>query len=160
MFTHQSILAEDFSLIRAGMSIQDMKSILGSEKASDDCMGDLYLFYGDRWIWAPGGIVKGYIMIDDWKGPCSSASYATTYKAFPNSRSINFSSVKAGFSISELHTELGREKASDDCMGDLYLFYGDRWIWAPGGIVKGYIMIDDWKGPCSSASYAQNYMHF
>jgi len=68
--------------ILAGMSIKEVRSILGKEQSFDRCGSNKYLYYNDRWIWAPSGIVKGYIPISSWTSPCASGTYARIYKKF------------------------------------------------------------------------------
>jgi hypothetical protein len=151
----------DFSKIKAGMSVTEMRAVLGTEKAREKCLSDYYFYYGDRWIWAPGGIIKGYISISEWQGPCASGTYADNFNSFQvTKRSIDFTKINAGMSLTEVRSALGQEKAKESCLSDHYVYYEDRWIWAPGGIVKGFIHISNWQGPCASGTYADTYQQF
>jgi len=78
---HKKVITKD-NIVLEGMTIPEVRSVLGREQSFEDCMTNKYLYYNDRWIWAPSGIVKGYIPIDSWTGPCASATYARTYKKF------------------------------------------------------------------------------
>jgi len=156
------LLCNDFSKVAAGMTKQELIHTLGPGKANAECMGDEYLFYIDRWVWLPNGIVKGYILLDNWKGPCASGTYSSQYGKFKSRAAdrVTFSNVHSGMTKQELIHTLGPGKANAECMGDEYLFYIDRWVWLPNGIVKGYILLDNWKGPCASGTYSSQYGKF
>ena len=76
------LLCSDFKNIEAGMTKMELLHRLGPQTSSADCGGDEYLYYIDRWIWITNGIVKGYVLLDNWQGPCYSASYSSQYGKF------------------------------------------------------------------------------
>jgi len=78
----QSKSRDALRYVSQGMTYDDVKSLLGLPRSKADCVGDYYMNYGNIWIWCPDHVVKGYLTLDQWKGPCASGSYGRIYKRF------------------------------------------------------------------------------
>jgi hypothetical protein len=152
------LLCVDFNSIETGMSKRELLHRLGNPQTTASTSEDEYLFYVDRWIWLLDGMVKGYILHDDWDG--AYGSYGYKYKRF-NSRSaseVSFSRLQSAMSRQEIVAILGNPQTTASTSEDEYLFYVDRWIWLLDGMVKGYILHDDWDG--AYGSYGYKYKRF
>jgi outer membrane protein assembly factor BamE (lipoprotein component of BamABCDE complex) len=68
--------------LQTGMTTEEVIKIAGSPRGQSKCTTDLYLSYGKIWVWLESGVVKGYIPMDMWKGPCASPTYSRIYKRF------------------------------------------------------------------------------
>jgi hypothetical protein len=68
--------------IRTGMTTEEVIKIAGKPRGQSNCSTSHYLNYGQIWVWLESGVVKGYIPMDMWKGPCASSTYSRIYKRF------------------------------------------------------------------------------
>jgi hypothetical protein len=61
---------QPLSALRSGMTYQEMIALVGLPSSKTSCEGRLYYLYGDKWVYLSKGRVVGYILVQDWQGPC------------------------------------------------------------------------------------------
>jgi hypothetical protein len=84
-FEIQAISKRAVDLITSGMTINQVMYLIGQYRNRAECEDEHWFYnYGEIWIWCPNKIVKGYIKVSDWTGPCDWKIYNRTYHKFVN----------------------------------------------------------------------------
>jgi len=55
----------------AGMTIDEIKAVLGKPRQIGSCLQDTYLNYGRIWVVCRNGIATGYVPVELFQSPCA-----------------------------------------------------------------------------------------
>ena len=79
----REVAKDQLMKLRAGMGYGQMVDAVGEPRSTLRCKKRTFYEYGPLWVCFSDGIIKGYILSQDWKGPCSEyQSYGGEIKYF------------------------------------------------------------------------------